>query len=114
MPIAIKTVFRGMQARPEVERRIEEWAAKLDTAFADIKKCDVVVEVPHRHHRQGRAFHVRITLTVPGDTIAISHDPGDGDSHDDVLVAVHDAFHAARRRLEDYVRRDLRREAPAL
>lgn len=100
MPIAIKTVFRGMRVRPEVERRIEEHAAKLETVCPDLETCEVVVELPHRHHRQGRAFHVRITLAVRGDAIAISHDPGDGDAHEDVLVAVRDAFVAARRRLE--------------
>ena len=52
-----------------------------------------------RHKRQGKQFSVHIGVRVPGGEIAVTRE------HDeDVHVALRDAFDAARRRLEDYVR----------
>jgi ribosome-associated translation inhibitor RaiA len=62
--------------------------------------CHVSVEQPHRHKHQGRLFNVRITLHVPGGEFVVNRD-----HHEDVYVALQDAFAAARRQLEDNVRR---------
>jgi hypothetical protein len=83
----------------------------------------VLVEVPHRHRRGGRHFHVGVELTVAGGPpIVISHDPSLHRRSKDVdqpaltkdseidgerryaRTAIHDAFDAARRRLEDFAR----------
>jgi ribosome-associated translation inhibitor RaiA len=59
-----------------------------------------VVEQPHHHRHQGGQFVVRLHIDVPGGEIVVNHD------HDeDVFIAVRDAFNAARRQLEDHVRR---------
>jgi ribosome-associated translation inhibitor RaiA len=95
-----------MKTSPAVVARIRDWTDNLQTAFDRVVFCDVVVEEPHRHHRQGRQFHVGIVLTVPGGkTIAVSRDPGPDETHEDVYVAIRDTFRAARRRLQDRARR---------
>jgi cold shock CspA family protein len=109
-PFPIETRFRGIRPTAAVERDVESWAAKLATAFDGIIRCDVVVDAPHRHHRHGRRYRVRITLTLPGETIAISREPGLDGAHEDPHVAVRDAFRAARRSLEDWVHQDLRHQ----
>jgi len=43
---------------------------------------------------------VRIDLTVPGDELVV-----DRQVDEDLYVAIRDAFHAARRRLEDHAHR---------
>ena len=74
--------------------------------FSDrITGCHVVVAQPHRHHHDGRLYTVRIDLVVPGGEIVVNRDHPLDHSHEDVYVALRDAFHAARRRLEDRVRR---------
>jgi cold shock CspA family protein len=107
-PFPIETRFRGVRRDAAVERDVESWAAKLATSFDGIMRADVVVEEPHRHHRNGRRYKVRINLSLPGETIAISREPGAEGAHEDPHVAVRDAFLAARRRLEDWVHKDLR------
>ena len=59
----------------------------------------VVVEAPHKHHHQGKQFNVRIDIGVPGNEIVVNRD-----HHEDVYVALRDAFDAAKRQLEDYAR----------
>jgi len=85
--------------------------------------CRVVVELPHRHHRKGRPYHIRIDLTVPQGEIVVKHEPSLGARtrqlgeqeirkqgevkipHKDLRSAINDAFKAASRRLQDYARR---------
>ena len=43
-------------------------------------------------------------LTVPNREIVVKRDPSEHHAHEDILVAVRDAFDAVRRQLEDYAR----------
>ena len=92
-----------MAPSPFVEAAVHRWANRLDRVFDRIDRCDVVVEVPHRHHQQGRLFHVRIELKVPHQTLVVSHDCGIDHAHENVYVAIAAAFRAARRQLQDHV-----------
>ena len=83
---------------------MHRWVARLEHAFERIERCAVVIEVPHRHQRQGNVFHVRVEVTVPDRTIAVSRDPGLDHAHEDVYVAIANAFRAARRQLQDHAR----------
>lgn len=93
-----------MPASTALEEAIREKAAKLDEFCDDIMTCRVLVESPHRHRHKGRLYHLRIDLTVPGDEIVIKRDPREDLTHEDPYVVIRDAFDAAKRQLEDYVR----------
>jgi cold shock CspA family protein/ribosome-associated translation inhibitor RaiA len=117
MTMPVEVSFKGMEPSPALETRIRERAARLER-FADrILRCHVTVEAPHRHHRQGNLFAVRIMIDVPGGQVAVTHDNPQDHAHEDAHVAVRDAFAAAVRRLEDHVRRldgDVKRHEPAM
>lgn len=110
MEMPIKIAFRGMTSSPAVEAFVREWAAKLEGVYGRIQRCDVVVEAPHLRRRQGNQYRVRVALSVPGGQLVVSRDAGVDQAHQDVYVAVRDSFQAARRQLEDHVRRTLRGE----
>jgi ribosome-associated translation inhibitor RaiA len=97
--------FRDMPPSPALERRIRGRAAKLAKFCDDILRCHVVVEAPHRHHHRGQLYHVKVMVSVPGGEIVINRSPAEDRAHEDAYVAVRDAFDAARRKLEDHVRR---------
>jgi len=105
MKIPLEIVFRGIEPSPAVESRIRELAARLETFSSHIIHCHVAVEAPHRHQQQGRLFDVALRITVPGDEIVIQRADSADHAHEDVFVALRDAFKAARRRLQDYERR---------
>lgn len=96
--------YREVTPSPAVEDAIRERASKLDDLYDRITFCRVLVESPHRRHHQGRLFHVRVEVAVPGRVIVVNRDQGDNHAHEDVYVAIRDAFNAAKRQLEDYVR----------
>jgi cold shock CspA family protein len=105
MRLPLQITFRRMPHTEAIELAIRERAEKLDRFCDLVMGCRVVVEARHRRHHQGMLYHVRIDLTVPGDEIVVSREPALHHPHEDVHVAVRDAFDAARRRLEDYARR---------
>src|SRR6516225_9265718 len=118
MMVPVQTTFRNMDASVAVAARVQEEADKLDKYFRRITSCRVIVEAPHRYHRHGDAFHIRIELEVPGKELVVTHEPnlkreeqgewhkhlGVGGPHQDVYVAIRDGFKAMRRQLRDYVR----------
>jgi len=100
MQIPLQITIRDIEPSEALEARIRDKAEKLEEFFKHITSCRVVVEVPHKHHRQGKQFNVRIDIGVPGSEIVVNRDHAE-----DVYVALRDAFDAAKRRLEDYARK---------
>jgi len=105
MRLPLQITFRNIPPSKAIEIAIRERSGKLDRFSDLIMGCRVVVEARHCRHHQGKLYHVRIDLTVPGDEIMVSREPALHHTHEDIYVAVRDAFDAARRRLEDYARR---------
>jgi cold shock CspA family protein/ribosome-associated translation inhibitor RaiA len=104
-----------------VEARVREEAEKLSEFYDSIMGLRVMIEIPHQHRRQGKRFHIRIDLTVPGGEIVVKQEPSLRESvqlterrkkeleiaapHKDIYVAIRDTFKAARRQLQDYARK---------
>lgn len=120
--IPTQVTFRGLAHSDELESDIVERVQWLEQFYSGIVRCRVL-EVPHRHRHDGQHFHVRIDLTVPGGApIVVSYEPSRHGGVKDVeeeahhkdteiesvhryaRVAIHEAFDAARRRLEDFAR----------
>ncbi len=97
MQIPLQITIRDVEHSDALEAHIREKAGKLDEFFDHIMSCRVVVEMPHKHHRQGKQFNVRIDIGVAGGEIAVNRDHAE-----DVYVALRDAFDAAKRKVADY------------
>jgi len=104
MQVPMRITFRDVPSSLAVETAVRERAAWLEQ-FCEIIACHVVVEAPHRHHHQGVLYHVRVDLTVPGTVLIVNRDPQEHHAHEDVYVAIRDAFDAARHQLGEYARR---------
>jgi ribosomal subunit interface protein len=102
MQLPLQITFRDMEQSDAIEKAVREKAEKLNQ-FEQIMSCRVVVEMINKHHK-GTLYQVSIDLTVPGTEIVVSRDHGVDHSHEDVYVAIRDAFDAARRQLQDYHR----------
>jgi ribosome-associated translation inhibitor RaiA len=100
----LRIAFRNMEPPVGAEEQVRERAAELERFFDRIIACGVVVEARHRRHHQGNLYHVRIDLIVPDREIVVRRDPHDDHAHEDLHVAIRDAFNAAQRQLQDHVR----------
>jgi cold shock CspA family protein len=116
-------VFRRIRGTEALEADIRARLAGLEKYSPELIGARVLVELDERHHRDGNRYHVRIDLSVPGEDVIVTHDaslrpalraraaprtrkvdeldPG----HRRAKVAIREAFEAARRRLQDSVRR---------
>jgi cold shock CspA family protein/ribosome-associated translation inhibitor RaiA len=101
----LQVTFRHLEPSPRLEQLIREQAEKLDSFYGHIMSCHVMVDAIHRLHPNATVFQVRIDLTVPGGELYVGRDAGDPRTHEDVYFAVREAFHAIRRQLQDYARR---------
>ncbi len=95
MQIPLQITMRDMDHSEVLGKAIQDQVAKLERYNDRITRCRVTVEQTGRHQLQGRHFTVRVDLRIPGREIVASRD-----HHEDVYVALRDAFDSARRQLE--------------
>jgi len=107
-----RITFRGIDRSEALESLIRDKATKLSALYDKIDRFTVLIEEPHRHHLQGRHFHVRIAVHVPGDEIVADRDTPGGENEDAFFAVTH-TFEAARRQLQEWLHRvrDGKREA---
>ncbi len=104
MQIPLQISFRDISHSDAVEEKIREKVKKLEIYTDRITSCRVVVEAPHRQHTKGKLFHIRVDITMPGEEIVVARDPDDH-AHEDVYIAIRDAFEAVRRQLKKTMRK---------
>jgi ribosomal subunit interface protein len=102
VPLEIR--FHNLDPSPAIEAAVRQRAAKLERFSADIVSCRVTIEVPHRHQTQGNLFGVTVDLRLPGGEVVASRKPAARHDHEDLYVALRDAFRAARRQMQDHLR----------
>lgn len=100
----LQIAFRNMTAPIGLEEAIRGEFADLEQFHDRIIACHVTVEADHHRHRHGNLYRVRIVLTVPGREIVVAREPAERHKHEDVHLSMRDAFHAARRQLQEHAR----------
>ncbi|MGF7212994.1 ribosome-associated translation inhibitor RaiA/cold shock CspA family protein [Skermanella aerolata] len=105
MRILLEISVKNMDPSPAIEARIREKADKLDRFYQHIMRCRVTVGAPHRCHHQGRLYEVNMGITIPKGELTVPREEHRNHAHEDIQVAIRDAFDAAVRQLEDHARR---------
>ena len=123
MQLTPTITFRGLKHSDALEAEIRSRIDKLETYYPSIIGCRVLIELLQRHHEAGNRYHVRIDLTVPGGEIVVAHEaslralardtPSEKTTkatetdpeRKHARVAIREAFDVARRRLQDFARR---------
>lgn len=97
----IQIVFLNFSHSQAVEDSARKHAEKLGQYFDHIMSCNVGIET-HHHHHKGNIYHVRIDLRVPNTELVANRDLPENHAHEDVYVAIRDAFNAMKRQLQAY------------
>ncbi|MGZ5036435.1 MAG: HPF/RaiA family ribosome-associated protein [Usitatibacter sp.] len=111
MNIPLQITLRDMEHSDALEARIKKDVAKLELLHPRITSCRVTVDQAGRHPQKGRQFSVHVEVRAPGHEDVVSTRK----HHEDVYVAVRDAFGSVRRHLEEDVREargDVKSHAP--
>ena len=105
MQSPLSVTFRHLDHSPAVEADVHKHAEVLARLFPRIISCRVVIDAPNRRHHSGNLYRVHIDLKVPGQEIAVNSTGPQDHAHEDVYVAIRDAFDAVARRLRDHAER---------
>lgn len=105
MNFPLQVSFKDMASSDFIYNNIWDHAEKLERFYDRIVSCYVTVSSPHRHHKKGKLFQVQVRLYLPGTDIFVSTEAENNHAHEDVYVAIRDAFDSVRRRLEDHIRK---------
>lgn len=93
----IEISFRDMDHSDAIEHQIRTKASKLTEKYDEITGIRAVVGLPHNHSHKGKIAHVSLEIALPGDLVAITNDSHDKHEHEDMYVALRDAFDKAQR-----------------
>ena len=105
MQVPLQITFRHMERSSAVEARIRERCHRLEQFAEHITSCRITLEAPHKPRHKDGLYKVTIDITLPGEKRVASRHLDQHHAHEDVYVAIRDAFDTARHQLEDYVRR---------
>lgn len=111
MQFPVQVTFHGLDHSDAVVERVNEKVSKLSQFCADIISCRVTIELHHKNtsadHRKGEPYHVAILVAVPGTELVVKQDPKGEDvhAHEDIGVALRDAFQAMERQVKDFAER---------
>ena len=104
MEVNPEIAFRNVTRTPAMERAIHEGIAELEKVADRIVACRVMVERDHPRRHSSNPYLVRVDVTIPGTKIVVSRPPSSG-GEDHAVTAISEAFHTARSRVLDFVRR---------
>jgi ribosome-associated translation inhibitor RaiA len=104
MTLPTQITYRHVEKSEAIERTVHVKAERLLRFAPDLIRCAVTIEAPHLQHHKGNVYQVRVHLTLPGGQVIVSGEPALDHAHEDLEVAIRDAFRAARRSLMDQVR----------
>lgn len=107
MPTPLQIQFHNLGPSPAIEDAVRKYADRLERFHPDIMSCRVTVEASHKHKYKGNLYHIVVDVKTRGDEVVVSRAPDDRQEHEDIYVAIRDAFNAARRQLQDRI--DIRR-----
>lgn len=100
MKFPLLITSHGITLTNAIESAIREKANKLENFSDRIINCRITVCSPHKHQHKGNSYNLNINIKVPGTEIIVKREP-----HEDLYLAIRDAFDAATRQLKNYVRK---------
>ena len=95
-----QVLFRGIEHSEAVAAAVQKRLGKLERYSDKIQSLKVILEAPHNNHHKGRVYHVGVEALIPNHDIVVAHDHHDKHAHEDIYVAIRDAFNAVERRLK--------------
>jgi ribosome-associated translation inhibitor RaiA len=84
----VQISYHGLEPSQSLSELIRMRAAQLERISERIHSLRVLVDAPHRHHRQGNHYRVRVEVTVPGHDIVVGHDDETRSGDEDAFQAV--------------------------
>ena len=94
-----QVVFHNIDQSDAISEAVEKRITKLKRFCDQIITGRVVLDSPHNHHHKGKVYTVALEIHTAGREVRVNHGQHDNHAHEDLYVAIRDAFDAAERQL---------------
>ncbi len=105
MPNAFQVVYHNIDQSAALSENVSKRIEKLQRFSGDIIGGRVVLDSPHNNHQKGKVYSVTLEIHTSGKEVIVKQDQHDRAAHEDIYVAVRDAFNAAERQLKSIGRK---------
>ncbi len=105
MKTPLQIAFHNLPHSRVIESAIQEAADRLEDTHDRITSCRVIVDQPHRHHKEGNHFQVRIDLKMAGTELVVKREHAGGLAYGDLTLVIQDAFEEMQGQIEEFVNR---------
>ena len=102
-PHPCQIIFKGTDPSEAARVEVRAWLDRLGALTTPMIGGQVVIEAVDEGRREDRRYHVRMELTMPEGVVSVGPDHPSNGPHEDVYVAIRNAFRAARRQLESSI-----------
>lgn len=93
-------VFHNIDQSDALTDSVNKRVEKLRRYNGDIISGRVVLDSPHNNHHKGKVYSVTLELHTPNKEVVVTQEQHDNHAHEDLYVAIRDAFNAAERQLK--------------
>lgn len=103
MKTPLELSFQNIEPSEAIKARVEERVERLHRFFREIISCQVSIEAPVKTQFNSRFYALHIVISVPGQELVVSPAARpELHNHEDIYVAIRDAFNIAERQLKDF------------
>ena len=92
--------FHNIEQTDALEGAVRKRIAKLERYCERIISGRVVLDSPHNHRHKGKVYSVGLEIHTPQKEVRVNQEQHDNHAHEDLYIAIRDAFNAAERQLK--------------
>ena len=93
-------VFHNIDQSTPISDAVDKRISKLQRFCNTILTGRVVLDSPHNNHYKGKVYSVGLEIHTPHKEIRVNQEQHDNHAHENLYVAIRDAFNAAERQLK--------------
>ncbi len=92
--------FHNIEQTDALRDAVRKRISKLERYCERIISGRVVLDAPHNHRHKGKVYSVGLEIHTPQKEVRVNQEQHDNHAHEDLYVAIRDAFNAAERQLK--------------
>ena len=96
-----QVVYHNIDQTKAISEAVKKRIDKLERYCDHIINGRVVLDSPHNNHHKGKVYSVTLEIHTPELEVRVNQDQHDNHAHEDLYVAIRDAFNVAERQFKN-------------
>ena len=95
-----QVMYHNIDQTDAISEAVQKRITKLERFCDQIINGRVVLDCPHNNHHKGKVYSVSLEIHTSSLEVRVNQEQHDNHAHEDLYVAIRDAFNAAERQLK--------------